>query len=216
MRFTPKLLAVAGGAVALAAGGTAIAAARSDDPEAESQAIVDDAARQLGIEPSRLSDALKKALENRVEAAVAAGRLTREEGDALKAWIESGRAPIFGGHLGHRRGHGPFGARLDAAASYLGLTRAELRSELAEGKTLASIARSRDKSVEGLVQALLAHARERLDAAVDAGRLTRAEAESMLEGLTTRIEALVNRTPGELFEGGPRFGAPPPFAGLGA
>src|SRR5438876_6550977 len=111
--------AVAG--LAAAGGGGAIAATQFDSPSAESQAIVNDAAQQLGVQPSALSDALKKALSDRVDAAVAAGRLTKEQGDALKTRIQSGDYPLFGfphggfGHFGHF-------ADLDAAATYLGLT----------------------------------------------------------------------------------------------
>src|SRR6059058_4044117 len=90
-----KLAAGAAAAVLVAGGGAAVAASKFGSPKEESQAVIADAAKQLGIEPSKLSDALKKALENRVDAAVAAGRLTKAEGDALKARIESGELPLF-------------------------------------------------------------------------------------------------------------------------
>ena len=211
---------VAGAAVglAVAGGGAAIAATQLGSPGAESQAVVNDAAKQLGIQPSRLSDALKKALENRVDAAVAAGRLTKGQGDALKARIESGEIPLFGGLHGGHGGFGhPFGD-LDAAASYLGLTEAELRSQLESGKTLAQVAKDRGKSVEGLVQALVDAARKRLDDAVAAGRLTQSQEQSILSDLKQRVTDLVDGT------GGPppprfgfrRFDGPPPFAGAPA
>ena len=38
-------------------------------PSEESKAVIDDAASQLGVEPSELSDALKQALKNRVDEA---------------------------------------------------------------------------------------------------------------------------------------------------
>ena len=71
-------------AVALAAAGggaAAIAASGSESPAAENQAIIDDAAKQLGISPDKLGAALKQALSDRIDAAVAAGRLTKAEGD---------------------------------------------------------------------------------------------------------------------------------------
>ena len=43
------------------------------DPEQESEAVIDDAASQLGVQPSELSDALEQALLKRVDAALAAG-----------------------------------------------------------------------------------------------------------------------------------------------
>ena len=46
--------------VAVVSGGAAYAASRDTSPQARSQAIVDDAAGTLGIDPSKLSSALKK------------------------------------------------------------------------------------------------------------------------------------------------------------
>ena len=43
-------------------------------PSDESKAVVEDAAKQLGVDPAKLNDALKQALENRIDAAVKAGR----------------------------------------------------------------------------------------------------------------------------------------------
>ena len=149
-----KLAAGAAAALVVAGGGVAVAASHSGSPKEESQAVVADAAKQLGIEPDKLSAALKKALENRVDAAVAAGRLTKDEGDALKARIESSEAPLFplGGPPRFREHHLP---AVDAAAAYLGLTEAQLRSKLESGKTLAQIATEQGKTAEGLVKITL-------------------------------------------------------------
>jgi len=188
-------------AVAVLAAGGALAATQLSSSKEESQAVVDDAAAQLGVEPSKLDAALRKAFENRVDAAVEAGRLTKAEGDAIKARIESGEVPLFRfGHPDGRFGHhGPFGAKLEAAASYLGVSEDELRSELRDRKSLAQAARDHDKSVDGLIDAMVDAAEKKLDAAVAAGRLTQAEKQEMLAGLRARIADLVNG----------RF--PPPF-----
>ena len=62
----------------------AIAASSVFSPSEESKAVIDDAASQLGVEPSELSDALKQALKNRVDEALDDGRLTQEQADQLK------------------------------------------------------------------------------------------------------------------------------------
>jgi len=190
MKRNRKLMFGAAALLAAAGGGVAIAAS-DPSPSEDNQAVINDAAKQLGISPSKLSDALKQALGDRVDAAVAAGRITKAEGDALKQRIESGDAPLF---AGPHRGFGHFGffGGLDAAASYLGLTEAQLHSELESGKTLAQVAQAHGKSVSGLVDALLAQAKQRLDAAVAAGRLTKAQETDMLDGLRDRITNLVN------------------------
>jgi polyhydroxyalkanoate synthesis regulator phasin len=182
MKNKTIVLGVAG-ALAVAGGGAGIAA--TQDSGNDSQAIIDDAATQLGVSPGALSSALKTALKHRVDAAVAAGRLTKEQGDALKARIDAGSVPfLYGGFH-----HGPLGhfLELDAAASYLGLTETQLRDQLGGGKTLAQIAKDRNKSVGGLVDAMTAEAKTQVDDAVAAGRLTRAQADQVLKDLKQRI-----------------------------
>ena len=185
-----KLLVGAAATLLVAGSGAAVAANRLGSPKDERDAVVADAAKQLGIAPAKLSAALETALKNRVDAAVAAGRLSKDEGAELKARIESGEFPLFLGHPRHRLGHP--GPKLDAAATYLGLTRVELRSELDGGKTLAQIAVAHGKTADGIVQALLDQAKERIDAAVRAGRLTQTDADDLLLGLKARISDLVN------------------------
>jgi hypothetical protein len=191
-----KWVAGAAAALVVAGGGVAVGANTFGSPKEERQAVIADAAKQLGIAPAKLSDALNKALENRVDAAVAAGRLSKAEGEALKARIEAGDAPLFPGGrphgFGHHRGFGHHGPKLDTVATYLGVTEEQLRTELESGKTLAQIAKDHGKTADGLVGALVDAAGKRLDEAVKAGRLTRAEADAMLTGLKARITDFVN------------------------
>jgi hypothetical protein len=198
---------VAGAAAALAVGGAggAIAATQfSSSPSEESQAVITDAAKKLGVQPSELSSALKKALEDRVDAAVAAGRITKADGDRLKQMIESNNFPLFAGpELGFGFEHHLHG--LDAAASYLGLTEAQLEQKLESGKTLAQVAKDEGKSVDGLVAALKGDLKSKLDDAVSAGRLTKAQEAQILKDADQRITAFVN---GKLLR------KPPPLHGF--
>lgn len=230
-----RKIAVASGAGALvlvvaglgAAG--AIAGSRLLSPSEESQAVIDDAAAQLGIEPSALSNALKQALENRIDEAVESGGLTEEQAERLKERLESSDAPLFGpgGHAGHGFGlgrgeHVLHSGILEAAASYLGMTEAELREALGD-KTLAQIAKEKGKTTAGLVDELVATQTKRIDEAVDEGKLTDEQAADIKEGLEARMQALVE---GELRRpndgehrfwpgsGSPR--APPAFGGPSA
>jgi hypothetical protein len=194
-----KLAAAGAAGLAIAGGGAALAARELSSPSEESQAVINDAAKRLNVTPSALTNALKKALEDRVDAAVAAGRITQAEGAAIKQRIESSDFPIFFGHRGFGFHHGFFGG-LDAAASYLGTTTETLRGELENGKTLAQVAQEKGKSVDGLVNALYDAAKKRLDAAVSAGRLTQSDEDEILGGLKQRITDFVN-------------GVRPPFSG---
>ena len=189
------LLAAAGGGVAVAASGTG-------SSSQENKAVIDDAAKQLGIPSSKLSGALKQALANQVDAAVAAGRLTKEQGAELKQRLESGDFPLIGGlHRGGGHHFGFFGG-LDAAAEYIGVTETELRTQLENGQSLAQVAKDHGKTADGLVAALVADAKQKLDTAVSAKRLTQAQADEMLTRVKQRIADLVNSTGGA----GPRFG----------
>ena len=193
-----KVIAGAVAASAIVGAGGAIAATKLGSPKEDSQAIVNDAAQQLGVKPSALSDALKKALENRIDAEVAAGNLTKAEGDALKSRIESSDFPLFGlggrpdGDFDHH--HFFFVGGPDGAAAYLGLTEAQLRTQLENGKTLAQVAKDRGKSVDGLVKAIVDARTKKLDAAVKAGRLTKTDEQMLLGDLKQRVTDMVNGT----------------------
>ncbi len=209
------IIAGAAAALAVAGAGGAIAGTDALSPEDRSKAVIDDAAKELGVEPSALSDALEHALENRIDEAVEAGRLTEEQGNALKERIDAADVPlVFGGlGLGGPDGPGlhhvgPFGlvGHLDTAASYLGLDEDELRAALADGKSLAEVAKDEGKSVDGLVNALVADAVKRIDAALDDGRLTQEQANQIEQDLREHVTDFVNREPGELRFGERRFG----------
>ena len=199
MKNRSKIAAGAGAALAVVGAGAAVAGDRLT-PKAESQAIVNDAAKQLGVDPAKLSDALEQALKNRIDAAVKDGRLTEEQGDAMKRRISSAAFPLFIGP-GFDRGGGPmrgFGHHwnrdLGSAASFLGLSESELRAALESGKSLAQIAKEEGKSVDTLVDTLVAAATKRLDQAVADGRLTKSARDEIAAELDEQITAIVNRT----------------------
>jgi hypothetical protein len=75
----------------------------------------------------------------------------------------------------------------------------QLRTELESGKSLAQVAKAHGKSVDGLIDALVAAAKNKLDDAVSAGRLTKDQETEMLSVLKDRITNAVNSThgPGE-------------------
>ena len=209
-----KLIAAGAAVLAVAGGGVAIGATQlgSSAPNDESQAIVNDAARKLGVTPRALSSALKEALLERVDAAVAAGRITKERGEALKARIRSGVVPfLFGFHGPGERRH--IGADLDVAAQYLGMTEEQLRSDLSAGKTLAEIARANGRSVDGLIDTLVNAEKKELDEAVADGRLTKEQAQRVLAHIRDRITAKVNGTLPRWERHFDRFRGPLPFRG---
>lgn len=163
--------------------------------------LVDDVAARLGLTPDKLRAAFKAALTARVDAAVKAGKLTPEQAAKLKQRIAAGNGlglgarkafgqhrKVFRGGIAKARAHAP-------VATYLGMTRDQLRAELRNGKSLAQIAKEKGKTVDGLVAAMLAPVKERLAKAVENGRLTKARADAILARLTEGTKKLVQRVP---------------------
>ncbi|HEX3290189.1 MAG TPA: hypothetical protein VHR46_02265 [Gaiella sp.] len=180
---------------ALAVGAAAVQAA--DRPP-----LADDVAARLGIPPEKLRDAFRAALTARIDAAVAAGRLTPEQGAKLEARIANAKGFGLGIRKRFAQRQHAFAGRvvargkaLGAAATYLGLSRDALRAELAEGQSLAQMAKAKGKPTDGLVAAMVAPAKTALAKAVANGKLTQARADGILARLTERVEALVQRVP---------------------
>ncbi len=92
---------------------------------------------------------------------VAAAALSPVAADAVIAQLPGGAALFVSG--------GPFGSphSLATAATYIGITEAELRTELQTGKTLAEIAVAHGKTRDGLIAALSAEATKQITTAVD-------------------------------------------------
>jgi hypothetical protein len=193
---------VAVGAAVVAAcafGGGAYAASTSGGTSSR-QAFLNDAAHRLGVTPQHLKDALAGALQDRLNAAVKAGKLTQAQANAIEQrFRQSGGLPLPPGNAFHGFKGRPFGhgrGPLGAAARYLGLSVPQLLDQLGSGKSLAQIASSKGKSTTGLENAIVAHERGRLDKARSAGAITATQEQRMLARLQARVKELVNRTGG--------------------
>jgi hypothetical protein len=209
--------------VAAFAGG-AYAATQSSAPNTR-QAFLNDVAKRLHVTPQQLTQALNGATNDQLQAAVKAGRLTQAQADRLAQRLkQNGTAPAipfgFGFGLGPRfiHPHGPgfpggpgmfggrFGAPLElpAAASYLGLTNAQLFQQLASGKSLAQIATSKGKTAGGLEQAMTNSIKTRLDRLVANKLITADQEKAMLSRVSARLAAVINHKGLMTFKG-PRF-----------
>jgi hypothetical protein len=224
------VIGVAALAVAAFAGG-AYAATEGSGPNTR-QAFLNDVAKRLHVTPQELSQALNGATIDELQAAVKAGRLTQAQANALEQRLkQNGTAPAipFGFGLGPRFAHpgapggpggpggpgfgfgpglgrpgffgGPF--ELQGAASYLGLTNAQLLQQLSSGKSLAQIATSKGKTASGLEQAMTTTIKTRLDKMVANKMMTAAQEKTLLGRLSARLARKINQK--GLPFGGPRF-----------
>src|ERR1700709_1460237 len=89
------LAVLAGSGGAYAAGQSGTSTAKPPDRAAEQKAFLDDVAKRLNVTSDALTAAIKGAAAARIDAAVAAGTMTKAQGDEAKKRLDSG-APLLG------------------------------------------------------------------------------------------------------------------------
>ncbi|RKS75478.1 hypothetical protein CLV35_1945 [Motilibacter peucedani] len=135
---------------------------------------------------SAIADALKGLVSD--------GTLSQTQADEVASTLSSALPDHGPGGLGGPGGGHGRGADLDTAASVIGISADDLRTALDSGKTLAQVAQGKGVSQSTLVAKLVASEKARLAAAVEAGTLTQAQADSMSADLTARITQEVTTT----------------------
>jgi hypothetical protein len=142
------------------------------------------------------------AVREALEGLVSDGTIDEAQADAVAEALGDALAERRGGGPGGHGGHGPGGPGgfgdhrglgLDVAATTLGVSEDELRTALADGESLASVAEAQGVSTEVLVDALVAAAEEHLAEHVADGDLTQEQADERSAALTERITELVER-----------------------
>jgi hypothetical protein len=161
-------------------------------------------ARDRGVAIDEVRSKARAAAKAELDRAVQDGDLTQAQADealeGIVARIERlgeergfghGPHPAFGPGFGFGIGFG--GAVLEAAADALRLSDDELLRRLHDGRTLAQIARAQNVQLADVRAAAREAAREELDEAVADGRLTRQQADELLD----RIVAAIDRFPAD-------------------
>lgn len=203
-RWIPRWIAVGAAALALFAlfiGGAALAQSGTSSTVTDlREAFLNRLAQNLGIGRDALDSAIQQSAEQTIDEAVTSGKLTQEQGAILKQRIQEGKGVFFfGGRWGGKLGLPGCRLSLDTVASTLGITTDELRSELASGKTLSQVITEHGKTVDDVVNALVAEAKTKLDQAVADGRLTQEQANQILSTLPDRLKQMIqrNQLPGQ-------------------
>jgi hypothetical protein len=165
-------------------------------------------ASALGVSTDKLTAGLKTAGEATIDEALKNQDITKTQADRLRQEVASGR-PVFLGHdfvtdrgmggpgmgMGGNRGMGgPGGNRgmgdrgpgfgggqavFDAAAKALGLSSADLQTQLRSGQTLEQIATAKKVDIKTVQAAMLAALKTQLDQDVKDGRITQAQADDI-------------------------------------
>lgn len=92
-------------------------------------------------------------------------------------------------------GIGRGGANLTTVAQALSMTEAELRAELQAGKSVADVASAKSVALQTVVDAVIAEQTATLKAAVEAGRITQAQADAILANLRITVPAQLQVRP---------------------
>jgi ElaB/YqjD/DUF883 family membrane-anchored ribosome-binding protein len=171
-------------------------------------------AQAHGKSATDVATALKNAANQRIDQAVSAGRLTADQANTRKQEAAQHIDQFVNQVLPERGPGGRFGfggpgilrEGLNAAATAIGITPEQLRSEL-PGKSLAQVAQAHGKTAADVATALKNAAHQRIDQAVTNGRLTADQASTMKTQADQRIDQFVNQVLPQRGPGGPR-GAP--------
>jgi len=194
MKMNRWIVLPAAGLAAVIIGVVAVQAAPSpaaspNSSKSYAQVFVDKLAGILGLTPAQTQDALKKAQLATVDQMLADGQITKAQADAMKARINAGQG--LGAVGGFGRHGGGFKsdralmqslttAQLNAAASALHMSTADLQSALRSGKSLSAL-EAQQKVSDSAVQAAMKNAAKGvLDNAVKAGTITQAQADALL------------------------------------
>jgi len=153
------------------------------------QKVKEAIAEALGISVEKYEETVTAAQTQVLEEAVSEGVLTEEEADRMQQHLASD------GFGGPRMGHGSPKTSLlmTVAAEKLGMTEAELRTELQTGRSIADVAEEKGVDTQVISDAYLEQTQADLDAQVADGSLTQEEADAKLEQKT---DALPDRLSG--------------------
>lgn len=161
------------------------------------QTLVEIAAAN-GVSEAELVAAIQDDIESHIADAVESGRITQERADDKLAELTESITARVNTPPSERPERSRRGDRVRFGGEVLeelGLTVEDIREGRQAGQTLAETAAANGVSEDELVDALVASATERAEAAIESGRLDADTAAEKLEGLEDRITERVNAEP---------------------
>ena len=195
--FTRKRLVVAGSGVLLAVvlvAGSALAAPSPQTPSGQGQTnyrqvFIDKLAALLGTTSDKLTSAAKQAANDTVDQAQKDGALTADQATNAHNRINSGNGSNFFSGPGFMQGRGGRGmqgwffggqAEMDAIAKALGMTTADLQTQLKSGKTIADLAKEKNVTADQIKTAVVDAVTAQANQAVKDGKLTQTQADNII------------------------------------
>lgn len=152
-------------------------------------------ADELGISVDDLRQAMSNVALDLVDQAVADGRITEDEAADIRERIASGDFPFF---FGRHQFHGGPGLCLgryavSEVAEFLGIEPATVLDGLQNGQSLAQIAEANGKTRDELKNYLLDELTDKVNQAVENGRITQERADEILANAPDRIDQQIDR-----------------------
>ena len=182
-------------------------------------------AKEHNVDPAKVIATLVSDENSEIDAAVSGGQLTQAQATQIKTQTTQRVTDFVNGTPPPRGPGGPGGpggprGGLQAedqqvVATAIGITTAQLQTELTAGKTIAAIATEHNSAAAKVISALVASENSEIDQRVSSGQLSAAQGAQMKTQTTQRVTDLVNGT--EPLRGG--FGGhdgPPPGAPTGS
>lgn len=169
----------------------------SGTPQALVQEFFDKLASKLGISSSQLQQAVTSTEDDIINEQVQQGKITQQQGDALKQKIDQGPSsegfPLGGLFKGEGFGRGGFmGANISDLSTFFGITTQQLQTELQSGKTLAQIATEHGKTADQLKTYITDQVKAQLDKAVASGSMTQQQEDNVLSQIGQKLDAMIN------------------------
>lgn len=165
-------------------------------------------ASHLGLSTDQVKTAYTDAYNETIDQMVKDGKLTQTEADALKQKVSQGVAngalpgfgPGFHGKGGFDGGFGMGPGRMGMMnlgpaefAKALGMTQADLVTELQAGKSIADVAKEKNVDINKVKETVLADYKASLDTAVKDGKITQAQADTFYQNYSQKLDTIVNR-----------------------
>lgn len=154
---------------------------------------------EIGKSQAQITSAFQNAVADTLADEVKGGQLTQTQADAIKAKLAKQTPCTLPAKLAPSKGSrgGALGAYLqayeNAAAEALGITPAELHSDLKGGQSLSQVAAAKNVSEADFRTRLIANLQPALDTAVKNGKLTSAQEQMIVNRLKTGPLPLWNR-----------------------
>jgi len=165
-----------------------IALAQNSTPAKDNfiQSFLDKLATNLGVDETKLQEAVKQTELQMIDEAVQQGKLTSDQAQKIKERIEAGQLlPLgpFHGPKGCPFPGGLKGDRLNLMAQVLGMSADELKAQLDQGKKIEDIAKEKDVTLEQLHQKLLEAKIQEIQQAVKEGKISQEQADKLIQRL---------------------------------